>query len=113
MTALTIAPVQGPICPSYADLQGCMHDSCFEIENNGRIVEAEGPLCPQRWFEGYCDHGSCEMVSPGQMFCGQHGWQIIEGQGSGGGFAGGTIYWATLACGCVDMDESYDIRAAY
>lgn len=42
-----------------------------------------------------------------------HGEQEIVSQGSGSGFAGGTIYWVNLACGCVDMDESDDMRAAF
>ena len=42
-----------------------------------------------------------------------HGWQLVIDQGSGHGFAGGTIYWAQLYCGDFDVDESDDIRAAY
>ena len=44
---------------------------------------------------------------------GKHGEQEVVEFGSGTGFAGGAIYWTTYACGCVDMDESNDIRAAY
>jgi hypothetical protein len=42
-----------------------------------------------------------------------HGEQEIASQGLGSGFAGGTIYWIVLACGCTNMDESDDIRAAF
>lgn len=44
------------------------------------------------------------------------GEQEVVSYGSGGGFAGGTIYctiyWTDLACGHVNMDESEDVAAA-
>jgi hypothetical protein len=44
---------------------------------------------------------------------GRHGVQEIEMYGTSRGFAGGTVYWKNYACGCADMDESADVRAAY
>jgi hypothetical protein len=40
--------------------------------------------------------------------------QEVKAFRSGGGYAGGRIYWTELACGHVtDWDESGDMRAAY
>lgn len=116
MTALMLEPILGPVCYPQAcieDSGGCRHDSCQWIECNGRVKLAEGPVCGEREYQGGCDHESCELAEPYQMWCENHGWQIMTDHGSRGGFAGGRIYWAELACGCVDMDESDDIRAAY
>lgn len=116
MTAIELEPILGPVCEMmYAvdDSGGCMHDSCQNIECNGRIKMAEGPMCGWLDYEGLCDHGSCKLIEPNQTFCSTHGWQLVVDQGSGRGFAGGAIYWEQLYCGCVDMDESDDIRAAY
>ena len=119
MTPLVLEPILGPVCEmQYAvdDSGGCMHDSCQWIECNGRITLVEGPLCARHDYEGFCNHGSCILIEPRQAFCPMnhdHGWQLVVESGSGRGFAGGTIYWEQLYCGCVDMDESDDIRAAY
>lgn len=119
MQALLLEPILGPVCymqDAVEDSGGCRHDSCQWIDCNGRIKLTEGPLCGHHNYNGFCDHESCALIEPYQSFCPMgrnHGWQLIIKQGSGGGFAGGRIYWAELACGCVDMDESDDIRAAY
>jgi hypothetical protein len=117
METLVLEPILGPVCDmmdAVDDSGGCMHDSCQNIECNGRITLAEGPLCGRADYEGFCDHGSCKLIEPTQMFChNNHGWQLVVDHGSARGFAGGNIYWAQLYCGCVDMDESDDIRAAY
>jgi hypothetical protein len=54
-----------------------------------------------------------ELAAEPTLPCRRHGEQEIESQGSGSGFAGGTVYWLRLACGCTEMDESGDVRAAY
>jgi hypothetical protein len=54
-----------------------------------------------------------ELTAEPTLPCRRHGEQEIESQGSGSGFAGGTVYWIRLACGCTEMDESGDVRAAY
>ncbi len=116
MQALQINPVQGPQCDRETDLHNsgdCYHDSCQEIDRNGRVVLVEGPLCQRKNYEGICGHGYCAMRDSDQMFCGQHGWQLIEESGSGVGFAGGRVHYTLLVCGCMDMDESDDIRASY
>ncbi|HWI69474.1 MAG TPA: hypothetical protein VNS88_14060 [Nitrospiraceae bacterium] len=116
MQTLMLEPILGPVCDmqdAVEDSGGCYHDSCQWIDCNGRIKLAEGPVCGELEYQGICDHESCAMIEPNQMWCDKHGWQIVSNGGSGGGFAGGRIYWTELACGCVDMDESDDIRAAY
>jgi hypothetical protein len=114
LVRLTIDPLAGPACESNSALGGCYHDSCAEIECTGRIAFTEGPVCAAADYLGECPHASCEAREPAQGWCGTHNsWQLLRDCGSGRGFAGGTIYWATLACGCTDMDESDDIRAAY
>ena len=119
MTAIELEPILGPVCDmmdAVDDSGGCMHDSCQNIEYNGYITLAEGPLCDRADYEGFCNHGSCKLIEPRQAFCpmnSDHGWQLVVDSGSGSGFAGGTIYWAQLYCGHVDMDESDDISAAY
>ena len=40
------------------------------------------------------------------------GEQEVVASGVNSGFAGGSVYWAQLACGHVDMDETDDVRAA-
>lgn len=116
LTTIELEPILGPVCyetECIEDSGGCMHDSCQDIECNSRITLAEGPLCGSIMYQGFCDHGSCILIEPMQMWCNAHGWQLVVKSGSGSGFAGGRIYWAELACGSVDMDESDDIRAAY
>jgi len=44
--------------------------------------------------------------------CPRHGPTTVTGCGTTAGFAGGACYWAQLACGCFDMDESNDLAAA-
>jgi hypothetical protein len=119
ITVIELEPILGPVCDmqdAVDDSGGCYHDSCQNIECNGRITLAEGPLCAHADYWGYCTHKSCNLINPAQAFCPMnrdHGWQLVVDHGSGRGFAGGNIYWANLACGCFDMDESDDIRAAY
>jgi hypothetical protein len=45
--------------------------------------------------------------------CKKHGPQEVVDSDSYTGFAGGSCYWYRLACGCQQVDESDDIRAAY
>lgn len=105
--------IEGPVCEGSAEFGGCDHDSCQSIEANGRIHLAVGPVCGGLYYQGGCDHGSCEAIEPAQSYCARHGWQLITESGSGSGFAGGRVLWASLACGCTETDESDDIRAAY
>ena len=44
---------------------------------------------------------------------GKHGDTTIVEFGSFTGYAGGKCYVTELACGCTDLDESADVRAAY
>jgi hypothetical protein len=76
----------------------------------------QGPVCDKADWIGVCDHNSCWTLLSDQaaIECPRgHGLQRIVKCDSGGGFAGGRIYWTILECGCVDLDESDDIRAAY
>lgn len=82
-----------------------------------------GPVCYDADGCGDCDHSSCvtimrewdcracEAMEP-YTVCDRHGYQTIVNSGTSTGFAGGTVYWANLACGCFDVDESDDVRAA-
>jgi hypothetical protein len=112
MTKMDIPDVLGPQCESFKHI-GCWHESCLQIELNGCIVLAEGPMCESQSFFGECGHVSCLLPFPDQDFCGRHGWQQITSRDVSQGFAGGRIYWADLTCGCQNIDESDDIRAAY
>lgn len=40
--------------------------------------------------------------------CQRHGLGFIVEYGSNPGFTGAPIYWATLSCGCQDVDASAD-----
>jgi hypothetical protein len=46
-------------------------------------------------------------------YCAKHGEQEVIEEGSFTGYAGGRSWWAKLACGCMAVDESNDIAAAY
>jgi hypothetical protein len=74
-----------------------------------------GPLCTHEYSWEWCGHESCGSIEA-VMLCpmkpDEHGVQEIVDGGSFTGFAGGSCYWTELACGCYDMDESDDIRAA-
>lgn len=48
-----------------------------------------------------------------ELTCKTHGAVEIVKEDSNPGFAGGTIYWAELSCGCTVMDEGGDVAAAY
>jgi len=109
---LTREPLLGAVCDSTIELGGCYHDSCAAIEIDGRIRLAEGPICGAADYMGECPHASCDAIEPPQGDCTRHGWQLVTDAGSGSGFAGGRIWWVTLACGCTDMDESGDVEAA-
>ena len=115
-TTLMTEPILGPVCEmmdAADDSGGCYHYSCGDIECNGRIKLAEGPICGELYHQGGCDHESCMLIEPPQEWCQKHNsWQLAD-FGFSKGFAGGNIYWSSLACGCFDMDESDDIRAAY
>jgi hypothetical protein len=111
MTGILISPVLGPVCLS-SEFACCYDESCQTIEYNGYIVLAEGPICGGMYHEGDCGHESCKLVEPEQSFCEKHlSWQLVEESGVSSGFAG-RVYWANLACGCFDVDESDDERAA-
>jgi hypothetical protein len=45
--------------------------------------------------------------------CETHGYVTVVDQDSFSGHAGGRCYVTTLSCGCVDLDESADVAAAY
>lgn len=113
MLPLEIPALAGPVCDMTAELGGCYHDSCGDLEMDGRIRLIEGPLCATAEFQGECPHQSCAMREPAQGECVKHGWQLVTDHGVSTGFAGGRVYWANLACGCSDIDESDDVRAAY
>lgn len=72
-----------------------------------RICAARG-WCPAEYAVTGEPACGCAYVTE----CPQHGATAITDQGSGQGFAGGSVYWANLACGCTDLDESADLRAA-
>lgn len=113
MTPLVHPALTGPVCDMTAELGGCYHDSCGCIELDGRIRLAEGPPCATAEFQGECPHPTCALIDPPQGECRDHGWQLVTSHGVSTGFAGGRVYWANLACGCSDVDESGDLRAAY
>ena len=76
-----------------------------------------GPVCFDSelcWLE-VCPHGSCNIIEA-VMLCPRkpddHGLQEIIETGDYSGFAGGRCYFAELACGCYDVDESRDVAAA-
>jgi hypothetical protein len=104
--------LRGPLCEEATALDGCYHPSCTALVLDGRIHLAIGPLCDSADYLGDCRHPSCTAIEPAQGKCARHGWQLVLDAGSGSGFAGGRIWWATLACGCTDMDESGDVEAA-
>jgi hypothetical protein len=67
---------------------------------------------------GTCLHESCWMIYmqlDELQRCTRHPESALipVEAGSGKGFAGGNVYWTNYACGCMDMDESDDVRAAY
>jgi hypothetical protein len=81
------------------------------IKNNVMI----GPVCLPECVFDVCMHESCNKIEAVQlcpMLPQEHGMQEITETGSFGGYAGGQCYYAVLACGCVDMDESNDVLAA-
>lgn len=101
---------EGPICRQAATVGYCFHDSCGTVE-----PVTAGPLCEGRTLDYPCDHGSCAeayRTQPAFVDCPKHGQVTITDSGSYTGFAGGTCYWAELSCGCHDVDESDDVRAA-
>lgn len=104
--------LRGPLCEEAATIGGCWHPSCTALDLDGRIHLAIGPLCDGSEYAGTCPHPSCDAIEPEQGDCRRHGWQLVTTSGSGPGYAGGRVYWATLACGCTDMDESGDVEAA-
>jgi len=112
LAGLAHPPLLGPVCDSPEEYAGCYHESCALVALDGRIRLAEGPVCSSAEYRGECGHSSCLLVEPPQGDCRLHGWQLVTEEGSGPGFAGGMVYWAALACGCTDMDESGDVRAA-
>ena len=116
-----------------ADLDADVARIAAEVEACGVFAERQaddhscerGPLCGDAEREGYCEHTSCAAIyfaefrgccggcqSADFVVCPDHGYTTVLESGSGGGFAGGRIYWAELACGCTDVDESADVRAA-
>lgn len=48
----------------------------------------------------------------GPAECPKHGQVNVMDWGGFSGFAGGACYYAQLSCGCYDVDESNDVRAA-
>lgn len=90
-----------------------------EYARNQKLLDpnpAAGPLCQGHDYYGACVHLSCHDISdglPAVAFCKEHGFQVVVNVESSTGFAGGTIYFAELACGHFDVDESDDVRAAY
>lgn len=111
-TPLAIPPLHRPLCADATELGYCWHASCQALDADGRLHLAEGPLCAHADYVGECPHPTCLAIEPAQGDCTTHGWQLVTTAGSGPGFAGGRVYWASLACGCTDMDESGDAEAA-
>jgi hypothetical protein len=75
-----------------------------------------GPICTSEYSWQWCGHESCgsiEAIALCPMKPGVHGMQEIVDGGSFTGFAGGRCYYTELACGCIDMDETNDVNAAY
>jgi hypothetical protein len=47
-----------------------------------------------------------------RVICRRHGEVTVTGSGGYTGFAGGACYYEQFSCGCYDVDESADVRAA-
>jgi hypothetical protein len=95
----------GPLCAywhsshSHADDPGnCIHESCCEIIHE---------------FCGECYVETMQDVDDGIVECPAHGRVMIVASDTFTGYAGGRCYASTLSCGCSDVDESADLRAAY
>lgn len=98
------ACLSGPLCAywyarhsHHEDPGGCIHDSCMAITHGD---------CQA------CDREAEAAERAGLVWCTRHGYTPVTDSGQSTGFAGGAVYWANLACGCADMDESADVRAA-
>lgn len=91
---------RGPLCAywhrehySAEDPGGCIHDSCMALMHE---------LCE-----------ACQQdANDGIVYCPRHGSTVITANLVYTGYAGGCCIAVELACGCTDVDESNDIRAA-
>jgi hypothetical protein len=72
------------------DPGGCIHESCMQIMND------------------YCKACYAQALDP---TCPTHERPVLS-WGEYTGYAGGICYIATYACGCTDVNESADVRAA-
>lgn len=102
---------EGPVC-GHAD-DGDYHG---ELEAPGQEDEPCRHYTCQALTREICYPCEAEAAAheeAGEALCPTHGWQAITHTGSFTGYAGGTCYVATLACGCGGVDESADIRAAF
>jgi len=105
--------IEAPFPDPYATYGGVT----VVLADDGEHFEARpalaGPACQDFEWQGGCRHDSCMAVEAAAAeMCEKHGWQQVTDMGSGAGFAGGRIYWTTLACGCTDMDETGDVAGA-
>lgn len=77
----------------------------------GSVLLAE----PDRHLHQFCWCEICGEFDCMHAFCDRHGWTMIDGPFSyqGPGYAGGMIYATTLLCGCTDLNEDADLRAAF
>lgn len=96
---------QGPLCAywhsthySVEDPGGCVHDSCMGIVHDFQCRA--------------CQDEVNDADANDLAYCVKHGYVAVSDSGSTSGFAGGTVNWAQLACGCFDMDETGDMEAA-
>jgi len=78
-------------------------------------AHATGETCAACVAEWYASQIYSEPAVGDVVGCptGKHGDTTIVGFGSFTGYAGGKCYVTELACGCTDLDESADVRAAY
>ena len=90
---------EGPACPvsEYDEAPGCAHSSCAELQHE---------LCYP------CEELAQAEAAAGVVYCQQHGRQNIARTAQFTGYAGGLCFYAVLTCGCTDLDESADLRAA-
>jgi hypothetical protein len=86
---------RGPLCEGASSPEAeCQHDSC-----------------PQIYFAEFIGCPACNDA-PYYAKCSAHGWREVVDNGTFTGYAGGRSSWIELSCGCSQLDESEDVRAA-
>lgn len=102
-----------PECEEYKRTEG-EHPDGHVIVNGAVVVGCQGyqvvspaalGLDPGEWADWTDD-------AEDTATCPEHGQVNVMDWGSYSGFAGGACSWAQLSCGCYDVDESADLRAA-